>query len=146
MTTSADSRSKEPGPDHLAGVTSIPDELQHGGVKRDRARVGVWLERIEPQHIASFYREQFRHVSPGSVRRLHALLHRSFTVAVRWGLATSNPVTMVDPPSLQRQQVEPLRIDEVRRLLRTARETPHYARWLIASTLGLRPPRSARKR
>ncbi len=57
---------------------------------------------------------------------------------MRWGLLAVNPVTMVDPPSLQHCEIEPLRLDEVRRLLRTAHETPHYARWLIAATLGLR--------
>lgn len=96
------------------------------------------LERIEPQHIARFYREQLRRLSPGSVRRLHALLRRSFTVAIRWGLATSNPVTMVDPPPLQQQPVDPLRLDEVRSLLSAAARTPLHARWLIAATLGLR--------
>ncbi len=97
------------------------------------------LERIEPRHVAGFYEQQLRHLAPSSVRRLHALLRRAFTVAVRWGLATTNPVIMVDPPSLKPQrQIEPLRIAEVRQLLRTAHEAQHYARWLIAATLGLR--------
>lgn len=96
------------------------------------------LQQIDPQHIAKFYREQLQHLSPGSVRRLHALLRRSFTVAVRWGLVTSNPVILVDPPSPQQQPVDWLRLHEVRRLLNAAAQTPLHARWLLAATLGPR--------
>jgi hypothetical protein len=38
--------------------------------------------------VSDFYRSQLLHLSPGSVRRLYALLRRSLGVAVR---AVSNP-------------------------------------------------------
>ena len=37
-------------------------------------------------------------LSPGSVRRTHAVLHRAFADAVRWRLLMRNPVDDSDPP------------------------------------------------
>jgi integrase len=44
------------------------------------------LDRIRPQHITGFYRDLARTLAPSSVRRVHAVLRRALTVAVRWGL------------------------------------------------------------
>ena len=44
----------------------------------------VPLDKLKPSQVSDFYRSQLLHLSPGSVRRLHALLRRSLGVAVRW--------------------------------------------------------------
>jgi hypothetical protein len=46
------------------------------------------LDELKPSQVSDFYRSQLLHLSPGSVRRLYALLRRSPGVAVR---AVSNP-------------------------------------------------------
>lgn len=96
------------------------------------------MEKVKPHHIAAFYRKQLDHLSPSSVRRLHALLRRSFSVAMKWGVIATNPVLQVDAPPLQHFEIDPLRVDELRTLLRTSAGTTMHVRWLIAATLGLR--------
>lgn len=96
------------------------------------------MEKVKPHHVAAFYRKQLEHLAPSSVRRLHALLRRSFSVALKWGVVASNPITQVEAPPLQHFEIEPLHLNEVRVLLRTSAGTAMHARWLIAATLGLR--------
>lgn len=65
-------------------------------------------------------------------------MRRALTIAVRWGLIPSNPVLMVDPPSLARFEVEPYSIDEAKSLLQAGANERLEARWVIALMLGLR--------
>jgi integrase len=69
---------------------------------------------------------------------VHAILRRALTIAVRWGLISSNPVLMVDPASLTRLNVEPYCVDEAKSLLQAAATDRLEARWVIALMLGLR--------
>ena len=96
----------------------------------------VPLDKLKPSQV--FYRSQLLHLSPGSVRRLHALLRRSLGVAVRWQLIPWNPVTVVDPPSLTSVEVRPFDAKEARLFLAAASGDRFQARWLIAVSLGLR--------
>jgi integrase len=98
----------------------------------------VPLDKLKPSQISDFYRSQLRHLSPGSVRRLHALLRRSLAVAVRWQLTPWNPVAAVDAPSVASVEVHPYDVNEARLLLAAASGDRFHARWLIAIALGLR--------
>jgi integrase len=98
----------------------------------------VPLDKLKPSQVSDFYRSQLRHLSPGSVRRLHALLRRSLGVAVRWQLIPWNPVTAVDPPSLTSLEVHPFDVKEAQLFLAAASGDRFQARWLIAISLGLR--------
>ena len=98
----------------------------------------VPLDKLKPSQVSDFYRSQLLHFSPGSVRRLHALLRRSLGVAVRWQLIPWNPVTAVDPPSLTSVEVHPFDANEARLFLAAASCDRFHARWLIAVLLGLR--------
>jgi integrase len=96
------------------------------------------LDKVQPQHLSRFYRELLQVLSPNSVRRIHALLRHSMNVALRWGLVTTNPATLVDPPPIPHKEIQPLSLSEARRLLETAAGGSMYARWALAVTLGLR--------
>jgi integrase len=98
----------------------------------------VPLDKLRPSQVSDFYRSQLLRLSPGSVRRLHALLRRSLGVAVRWALIPWNPVTAVDPPSLTSVEVHPFDANEARLFLAAASCDRFHARWLIAVLLGLR--------
>jgi integrase len=68
-----------------------------------RSYINPWLgrhrlDKLRPQHVTAFYREMGKSLAPSSVRRIHAVLRRALTVAVRWGLITTNPTLLVDPP------------------------------------------------
>ena len=96
------------------------------------------LDKLRPQHITSFYREMSKTLAPSSVRRIHAVLRRALTVAVRWGLLQVNPTLLVDPPSLPRNEVQPYSVGEARLLLKNAAKYRLEARWVIGLSLGLR--------
>jgi integrase len=98
----------------------------------------VPLDKLTPSQVSDFYRSQLRHLSPGSVRRLDALLRRSLGVAVRWQLIPWNPVTAVDAPSLTSVEVHPFDAREARLFLAAASGDRFEARWLIGISLGLR--------
>jgi integrase len=96
------------------------------------------LDQLRPHHVAALYRRLGPTLAPSSVRRVHAVLRRALTVAVRWGLITTNPALMVDAPSMTRTEIVPYTVGEARKLLDAASGDRLEARWLIALTLGLR--------
>jgi integrase len=98
----------------------------------------IRLDRLRPQHLNAFYQAKSRSLSAGSVRRLHALLRRALTIAVRWGLISTNPAQLVDPPSLAEPAIKPYTVEEARTFLAAARMDPLEARWLVGISLGLR--------
>ncbi len=97
----------------------------------------VRLDKLTPDRISDFYQVQLQHLSAGSVRRLHALLRRSLSVALRWQLITWNPVTAVDPPSLTPTEVRPYSAEEAGMFLAAVNSTHNEARWLLAIALGV---------
>lgn len=96
------------------------------------------IDRLRPQHIAAFYRQRSEILTASSVRRLHAILRRALTVAVRWGLIERNPVLMVDPPPMTRHEIQPYTVEEARRFLDAVDGHRLRARWIIGVSLGLR--------
>jgi len=98
----------------------------------------VRLDQLTAAQVSGFYRDQLQRLSPGSVRRLHALLRRSLMVAVRWQVISWNPVTAVDPPSLATAEVQPFSVEEARRFLAAVGGDRMEARWLLAVMVGMR--------
>lgn len=96
------------------------------------------LDRLRPQHLAAFYRKRSEVLSASSIRRLHAILRRSLTIAVRWGVISSNPAQLVDPPALESSEVQPYSVAEVKRFLAAATSDRLESRWVVGITLGLR--------
>lgn len=96
------------------------------------------LDKLSPAHISDFYQVMLRKLAPGSVRRLHALLRRALTVAVRWKLIPTNPVLSVDPPSITRSEVTPWTLEQTKTFLSFVSTKPMAARWELAIALGLR--------
>lgn len=78
-------------------------------------------------------------LSPTTVRRVHATLHRAFRDAVRWGILERNPVDSCDPPRLARHDVmRTWSVEEVREFLRLVRNDELYELWLLFATTGMR--------
>jgi integrase len=98
----------------------------------------VRIDQLRPNQVAAFYQEQLRHLSAGSVRRLHALLRRALTVAVRWRIISSNPVAAVDPPAMNVAEVRPYNAAEALRFLSAVRGHRFQARWMLGIMLGMR--------
>jgi integrase len=129
--------------DEVAATTVRPSTL-HRYRQEVRLYIGpsaigrARLDAIKPPQIAAFYREQLERLSPGSVRRLHALMRRALTVAVRWQLIPWNPVAAVDPPSLAVEEVRPYSAAEAQAFLQRVAGERFEARWRLAVNLGVR--------
>ncbi|WP_370617672.1 tyrosine-type recombinase/integrase [Mumia sp. Pv 4-285] len=98
----------------------------------------IRLDALRPHHIADLYKAKRSELSPTSIRRLHAMLRRSLTIAVRWGLISINPAQMVDPPAMTRTKIHPFSREEAEQFRIAAAKDRLAARWLIGLLLGLR--------
>ncbi len=99
----------------------------------------VKLKALSPAHLQHFYRAKLdAGLSPRTVQYLHAVLHRALKQALRWGLVPRNVSEAVDPPRVQREEIRPLSLEQVRMLLETARDDRLEALYVLAVHCGLR--------
>jgi integrase len=78
-----------------------------------------------------------RPLAPGTVDRVHVVLHRALTQAVRWEWVWLNPASAASPPRVPPAEVRPPSPDQLQRLLARVEECdPDFATylWLAAST------------
>ncbi|MEP7023922.1 MAG: integrase [Actinomycetota bacterium] len=97
------------------------------------------LHRLTPENLDTAYTLMLRRgLSPSTVLKVHRVLSRALTIAVRRGRITRNVATLVDAPSVVSQEIEPLTRDEARRILGVAVNRRNGARWSVALALGIR--------
>ena len=79
-------------------------------------------------------------LSPASVRRIHATLHRALRDAVRWQRLHFNPADAADPPkaSAERSERPIWSREQLQKFLESVREDDLYPLWLLYSTTGMR--------
>ncbi|MPZ16134.1 MAG: tyrosine-type recombinase/integrase [Chloroflexi bacterium] len=108
----------------------------------------IRLEDVGPAELNSFYAELLAcgrldgktGLSPATVRRVHAMLHRAFRDAVRWGLLYENPADRCDPPR-DRTGPESMRTwspNELASFLIYAETDDLYPLWLLIAMTGMR--------
>jgi len=105
------------------------------------------LKKLTELHVQGLYRSmQDRGLSARTVRYPHAVLHRALKQAVRWKYIPRNPCDDTDPPKVQRDEMQPLDPDQVRRLLDTSAKSPpngepdrFHAFYVLAVHAGMRP-------
>jgi len=97
------------------------------------------LKQLTPAHLQRMYADLLkRGLSPSTVRRAHAALHRALRQAVRWRLLPTNVAGLVDPPQAVRRQMAALTPDQARQLLSAAQGSRLEALHVLAVTAGLR--------
>ncbi len=112
------------------------------------------LDRLQPEHVEMFYAECMRPADPArlkngaqrraegqsasTVLKTHRVLSRALAVAVKRERVARNVCTLVEPPSVVRDEVSPLTADEAKCLLNAAKDARNGARWSVALALGLR--------
>ncbi len=97
------------------------------------------LDRLQPEHVEKLYSDlQEGGLSPASVVQAHRVLSRALKVAMQRGKVARNVCTLVDAPTLEREEVRPLSSQDARRVLEAARGRWNAARWSVALALGLR--------
>lgn len=97
------------------------------------------LDKLQPEHVEKLYRNLLaRGLSPASVVQAHRVLSRALKVALQRGRVARNVCALVEPPSVQRDEVRPLTAQEARQVLLAAQDRRNSARWSVALALGLR--------
>jgi hypothetical protein len=75
----------------------------------------VKLKNLSPAHVRGLYREKLDSgLSPTSVQRVHALLHKALKQAVNDGLVARNVAQAVKAPRQSRKEIPTLNRDQVR--------------------------------
>ena len=77
-------------------------------------------------------------LSPTTVRRIHATLHKAMADAVRWGRLSRNPTESADPPQAAKTEMAILEPEELRVFVESVRRDRLYAAWMLAATTGMR--------
>lgn len=104
----------------------------------------------QPQHIQTLQNDLLKtprlpknrvgagHLSPATVLDTRRVLSRALGQAVKWGMIARNPVQLVDPPGVQRPEMQPLDQEQARTLLEALRGNRLEALYAVALALGLR--------
>ncbi len=99
----------------------------------------IKLKDLQPNQIQSFYTAKLEGgTGERTISLIHDVLHRALAQALKWGLMTRNPSDAVDKPKLRRKEMNILKADEVRELLKAAEGTRLEALYHLAVTTGLR--------
>lgn len=97
------------------------------------------LDRLQPEHVERLYGGLLTGgLSPASVLQAHRVLSRALKVAMQRDKLGRNVCTLVDAPSVEHEEVQPLSGPDARRVLEVARGRRNAARWSVALALGLR--------
>lgn len=116
-------------------------------IERWTAYLGnVRLCDLKPSHIDKFYSAlsdpahplSDKPLSPSTVQRHHAVMHRAMEFAVRDGLIASNPLSRVERPKSSRQPLDLPPMPNVQAHLDALADTPFYLPVALALITGMR--------
>jgi len=107
------------------------------------------LQHLSASHINAFYSrllvegrgEGKGGLSPATVRRVHATLHRALRDAVRWNKITRSPAGAADPPRAAcggDHEMKVWSVTELKKFLASQHESCLYPLWLTLATTGMR--------
>jgi integrase len=97
------------------------------------------LKKLTPAHIAGFYQDRLAAgFAPASVNKLHMVLHKALSQAVKWHMLPRNVVEVVKAPRPTPEEMQPLSAEETRRLLEATRGNRLEALYVLAVTAGMR--------
>jgi len=106
------------------------------------------LDRVDGSTLNGLYaillergRRNGTGLSPSTVRRVHATLHRALRDAVRWALLNKNPADSADPPKLRanrKVEFSTWSAEELTTFLTHVRGEKLYPLWMLLATTGMR--------
>ena len=107
---------------------------------------GLPLQKLRPQHVIALEqrlrsagnRRTGAGLGPAAVQKVHNVLHRAMTHAVRWQALAVNPVDAVDRPVVPRTEIRSLNAEQATQLLRALRSRPYGLQLRVALLCGLR--------
>jgi integrase len=106
----------------------------------------VPLAKLQPERISHAYAQALAHgrrngdggLSPRTVTHMHRILRSALKQAVRWRMIGANPTDEVDPPKVERKEMQGLDVDGVIDLLEAARGTSLFPLILLCVMTGVR--------
>ncbi|HBV94681.1 MAG: site-specific integrase [Candidatus Dormibacteria bacterium] len=97
------------------------------------------LARLAPEDVQRAYASLLaRGLSPATVRRSHATLHRALEQAVRWRKVPTNVAGLVNPPRVAHRDMATLTPEQARHLVAAVAGERLEALYVLAVTAGLR--------
>ncbi len=99
----------------------------------------IKIKKLSPAHVQGFYRERLdTGLSPSTVHKIHAILHKALAQAVKWHMVPRNVTEATDPPKPALKEMRPLSTEEVHKLLDAVRGDRFEALYVLAITTGMR--------
>src|SRR5829696_8780573 len=99
----------------------------------------VKLKNLSAMHLQRLYREkQDAGLSASTVQKIHHVLHKALSQAVKWDLIPRSPADAVEAPRPTTEEMHRLSAEEARRLLDAARGDRLEALYVLAVTTGMR--------
>ena len=99
----------------------------------------IKLGSLSPAHLQSYYSSKCDSVlAPRTVHYHHTLLHQALKMAVKWGYVRRNVAAVVDPPKVQKKEMNPLSGAQLKALLQAANGDRLEAFYLLAVSTGMR--------
>ena len=78
----------------------------------------IKLKDVRPDHIQALYNQKTKDgMSNRTLLLVHAVLHRAFNQALKWGIVIRNPVQAVNRPKFKRKEMKTLTDSQVRNIL-----------------------------
>ena len=97
------------------------------------------LKKLSAAHVQSFYRDRLdAGCAPASVNKLHVVLHKALSQAVKWSILPHNVAEAVEAPRPTPNEIQVLSPEETRRLLEAASGDKLEALYVLAVTTGMR--------
>jgi integrase len=104
---------------------------------------GVRLAKVTAASLDRYYQQLLvdggrdgRPLAPGTIRRIHGILHRALAQGVRWGWLGVNPAASASPPRVPAPDIVPPTPDELGRLQRAiASVDPELAMFVRLSAM-----------
>jgi integrase len=97
------------------------------------------LDRLQPEHLDAFYTWlEGQSLKPNTILQIHRITCRALKVAWKRGKVGQNIGALVDAPTGEEVDIEPLSRDEARCILAAAAERRNGTRWSVALAMGVR--------
>lgn len=97
------------------------------------------LDRLLAEHLEEAYGQMYAAgLSPSTVLKVHRILSRALTIAVRREKVGRNVATLIDAPMAADYEAQPFNLEDARRILKAAEGRRNSARWSVALALGIR--------
>jgi integrase len=97
------------------------------------------LDRLQPEHLDAFYSWlDGQGLKPNTIVQIHRIVSRALRIAWKRGKVVGNVASLVDAPTGEDVDIEPLTRDEARRILAASVSRRNGARWSVALAVGIR--------